>query len=72
MLVRFTNVGRKSACWDADLPEVTTATLLKEVTRKVKFASRFVYVEYWPDRGCGDVVVGLRTVGSFVVVEEAS
>ena len=68
MLVRFTNVGRKSTCWDAELPNVDTATVLREVRRKVRFATKYISIEYDHERNIGDVVAGIRTVGSFVVV----
>lgn len=69
MLVRFTNVGRKSTCWDAELPNVDTATVLREVKRRVRFATKYISIEYDRGRNIGDVVAGIRTVGSFVVVQ---
>ncbi len=67
--VQFDNVGRSQTCWTGQVNDMSSRSLLREIRKQVKFASRNVDVDYDHISNKGMIFAGDRLIGSFAIVE---
>lgn len=62
--IQFTNVGRFSETWVAEIESFESSLIIREIRKKKALLSKEVYLD-----DDGGIYVGGRCVGCFAVVE---
>lgn len=66
ILVTFKDVGREKKCWSAEMPDLHTKYLTKEVHGQNAILSRHPDFQMVDDDN-GIILAGMRPVGTFTV-----